>query len=91
MAIGPTFIGAEPDVIDDGPWKGVRLFKTEELLALKLMQGLPSELQEKARLSRGLGRESLPEDRWNPFDERHLGGTRQDNRIVPFGKPPVQT
>ncbi len=28
---------------------------------------------------------SLPADRWNPFDERHLGGARQDNRVVPYG------
>ncbi len=86
MVIGPTFMGAEPDRIDEGPHAGLRLFRTEELESLKLMQGLPTELQEKATLSKGMEGKSLPADRWNPFDERHLAGARQDNRIVPFGK-----
>jgi len=86
MVIGPTFMGAEPDRIDEGPHKGLRLFRTEEMEGLALMQGLSAELQEKVILSKGMTGEHLPEDRWNPFDERHLGGARQDNRIVPYGK-----
>ncbi|KAH8684526.1 hypothetical protein BGZ60DRAFT_366675 [Tricladium varicosporioides] len=89
MVIGPTFMGAEPDRIDEGPHAGLRLFRTEELESLKLMQGLPKELQEKATLSKGMDGKSLPADRWNPFDERHLGGARQDNRVVPFEGCPV--
>jgi len=86
MVIGPTFMGAEPDRIDEGPHAGLRLFRNEELESLKLMQGLPKELQNKATLSKGMDGKSLPGDRWNPFDERHLAGARQDNRVVPFGK-----
>jgi Protein of unknown function (DUF3500) len=86
MVIGPTFMGAEPDRIDEGPHAGLRLFRTEEMESLKLMQGLPKELQEKATLSKGMDGKSLAADRWNPFDERHLGGARQDNRVVPYGK-----
>lgn len=86
MVIGPTFMGAEPDRIDEGPHSGLRLFEDEEMLSLRLMQSLPAELQEKATLSKSVDGTSLPEDRWNPFDERHLGGARQDNRIVPYGK-----
>jgi hypothetical protein len=86
MVIGPTFMGAEPDRIDEGPHKGLRLFQIEEMESLKLMQGLSKELQEKATLSKGMDGESLPADRWNPFDERHLGGARQDNRVVPYGE-----
>jgi hypothetical protein len=26
----------------------------------------------------------LPEDRWNPFDERHVAGAFRDNRVIPF-------
>jgi len=84
MVIGPTFMGAEPDRIDEGPHEGLRLFREEELLPLKLMQALSPELQKQATLSRGMGPEHLPEGRWNPFDERHLGGARQDNRVVPY-------
>jgi hypothetical protein len=86
MVIGPTFLGAEPDRIDEGPHKGLRLFQTEELVALKLMQSLSPELQARATLSKGMDGDSLPADRWNPFDERHLAGARQDNRVVPFGE-----
>lgn len=91
MIIGPTFMGAEPDRIDEGPHKGLRLFRIEEMESLKLMQNLPKELQEKATLSKGMDGNSLPADRWNPFDERHLGGARQDNRVVPYGLlPPIR-
>ena len=86
MVIGPTFMGAEPDQIDEGPHKGLRLFRTEELESLKLMQGLPANLQEEATLSKGMDGKSLPGDRWNPFDERHLGGAHQDNRVLPYGE-----
>jgi hypothetical protein len=78
-------MGAEPDQIDEGPHKGLRLFRTEELESLKLMQGLPKQLHDTATLSKGMDGRSLPPDRWNPFDERHLGGARQDNRVLPFG------
>jgi hypothetical protein len=89
MVIGPTFMGAEPDQIDVGPYAGLRLFLNEELGALKLMQSLPADLQAKATVSKGMDGTSLPEDRWNPFDERHLGGARQDNRVVPYEGCPV--
>lgn len=79
-------MGAEPDRIDDGPHKGLRLFQVEEMESLKLMQGLPMKFQVKAMLSKGMDGKSLPNDRWNPFDERHLGGARQDNRGVPYGR-----
>jgi hypothetical protein len=85
MVIGPTFMGAEPDRIDEGPHVGLRLFSHEEIEALNLMRGLDPELQKKAQLSKGMSGDDLPEDRWNPFDERHLGGARQDNRVVPYG------
>jgi hypothetical protein len=86
MVIGPTFLGAEPDHIDEGPHAGLRLFGAEELLSLKLMQSLSPKLQAKATLSKGMDGKSLPEGRWNPFDERHLGGATQDNRVVPYGE-----
>jgi hypothetical protein len=89
MVIAPTFSGAEPDSIDVGPHAGLRLFKEEEQYSLKLMQSLSPENQKKAQLNEGMtAQEGLAEDRWNPFDERHLGGARQDNRTVPFGECP---
>ncbi|KAJ7733192.1 hypothetical protein B0H14DRAFT_3117977 [Mycena olivaceomarginata] len=75
IVIGPTFMGAEPDRIDEGPHAGLRLFTDEEIEALNLMR--------KAQISKTIGPEGLPQDRWNPFDERHLGGARQDNQGCP--------
>jgi hypothetical protein len=90
MVIGPTFMGAEPDQIDEGPHAGLRLFKDEEHLSVQLMRSLSPELQRKATLSKSVDGKDLPEGRWNPFDERHLGGTRQDNRKLPYGKLPTR-
>ncbi|BGO94600.1 hypothetical protein NBRC10512_004972 [Rhodotorula toruloides] len=85
MVIGPTFMGAEPDRIDVGPHAGLRLFSQEEIRGLNLMRSLSEENQKKAQISVGMTMsEGLAEDRWNPFDERHLGGAHQDNRIVPY-------
>ncbi|EIW85851.1 hypothetical protein CONPUDRAFT_150625 [Coniophora puteana RWD-64-598 SS2] len=84
MVISPTFLGAEPDVIDTGPHAGLCLFSDEELGGLEFMRSLPGECREKAWISRSLGPDGLGEGRWNPFDERHVGGARQDNRVVPY-------
>jgi hypothetical protein len=69
MVIDPTFLGSEPDQIDEGPHAGLRLFRDEEMLSLRLMQNLPRQLQERATLSKGVDGNSLPERRWNSFDE----------------------
>lgn len=90
MVVAPTFSGAEPDCIDVGPHSGLRLFQTEQQVGLALMQSLDPSNQSRTQISVGMTREEgLPEDRWNPFGERHLGGARQDNRIVPFEGCPV--
>lgn len=71
MVIGPTFMGAEPDRIDVGPHAGLRLFSQEEIRGLNLMRDLSPENQKKAQVCEGMDSSSgLPEDRWNPFDER---------------------
>lgn len=90
MVIGPTFMGAEPDRIDVGPYEGLRLFSQEEIRSLNLMRDLSPENQKLAQINEGMTcDEGLAEDRWNPFDERHLGGAHQDNRIVPYEGCPI--
>lgn len=44
--ISPTFTGAEPNVIDDGPWFGTAILHAEGELGLKLMKSLPKEQKE---------------------------------------------
>ncbi|BGP28728.1 hypothetical protein JCM10296v2_000464 [Rhodotorula toruloides] len=90
MVVGPTFMGAEPDRIDVGPHAGLRLSSQEEIRGLNLMRSLSEENQRKAQISVGMTTaEGLPKDRWNPFDERHLGGAHQDNRVVPYEGCPI--
>ena len=69
MIVGPTFMGAEPDRIDEGPHAGTRLFTQEEIRGLDLMRGLSEENKERAQVNVDM-KEGLGEDRWNPFDER---------------------
>jgi hypothetical protein len=90
MVISPTFMGAEPNVVDDGPNKGLKLFGTEENVGLALMRSLPSLLRERATVYKQLRDPAMPEGRVHPGDERHLGGAFQDNRVIPYEGIPVE-
>lgn len=71
MVIGPTFMGAEPDLIDVGPHAGLRLFSQEEVRALTLMRDLSEENRKLAQLCEGMDlAHGIPEHRWAAFDER---------------------
>jgi hypothetical protein len=89
MVISPTFMGAEPNVIDEGPNAGLSLFDDEERIGLQLMRSLSADLREKAVTYRLMHDPAMPEGRFHPGDQRHLGGAFQDNRIVPFEGVPV--
>ena len=82
QVLTPTFIGAEPNWIDEGDWKGTTLLQEEASYGLSLMQSFSPEQQKKAVIFREMKDPS--NDRWNPFDERHLAGAFQDNRIIPY-------
>jgi hypothetical protein len=85
LVISPTFMGAEPNLIDEGPYTGTRLFVTEESEGLNLMRSLAPELQERARLYPTMQNDpAMPPGRWHPADGLHLGGAFQDNRVVPY-------
>lgn len=60
MVISPTFFGAEPDVIDEGKHRGLRLFKGEEVDGLRLMQSLNSNLQREAQLYSDVSLSAIP-------------------------------
>lgn len=92
IMITPTFIGAEPNVIDEGPLKGTRILDQEEQMGLAFMQSLPPPMRKKAQIYSDISdpsftcdfEEKFPHCRWNPADQRHLCGAFQDNRIVPY-------
>lgn len=89
MVITPTFMGAEPNVIDSGPDAGMRLFDVEEEVGLSLMQSLSVEQRARATSYRLLHDPAMPEGRWHPADQRHLGGAFCDNRVIPCEGVPV--
>lgn len=84
MVVAPWFTGAEPNEIDEGPYKGTTILKKEEALGLKLMQSLSPELRKKAQIFEKMLDPAMPPGRWNKDDQRHYCGAYRDNRIVPY-------
>lgn len=90
MIVSPTFTGAEPNIIDEGPWAGTQILHTEGSLGLKLMQSLPKQDQDATQIFKRmrdpgmLQSGDLKVDRWNQDDQRHLCGAFRDNRVVPY-------
>lgn len=87
VVIGPFFVGAEPNVIDDGPEKGRKVLGKEESMGLAFMRSLSPEQQAKATIQGDINDitgETMQPGRWNPADLRGLGGAHQDNRTIPF-------
>jgi len=90
VIIAPTFTGAEPNVIDDGPWYGTEILLEEGNIGLKLMQSLTDEQKAKAQTYKLLHDPGMLQtgdltiDRWNKDDQRHVCGAYRDNRVVPY-------
>lgn len=83
VVVSPTFMGAEPTIIDRGEAGRFELFRREALAGIELMRSLPEALRHRAR-TYGLMRDpAMPADRWHFADERHLGGAYRDNRVIP--------
>jgi hypothetical protein len=84
IVLSPTFLGAEPTVIDRGDGRRFELFRQEARTGIELMLSLPAELQHQATTYREMRDPAMPEDRWHFADERQLGGAYRDNRIIPY-------
>jgi hypothetical protein len=90
IVVSPTFTGAEPNVIDAGPYIGTSILQAEGELGLRLMQGLSKEQQAAAQIYKRLRDPGMLQtgdlavDRWNKDDQRHVCGAFRDNRIVPY-------
>lgn len=90
LVVSPVFMGAEPDMIDAGPHRGVKVFKERIALARQLMGALPAQLRAGATVYASMVDAAMPEGRLHPGDERHLGGCFQDNRVIPCEGIPVR-
>ncbi|KAG5744893.1 hypothetical protein H9Q72_003495 [Fusarium xylarioides] len=84
IVVSPWFTGAEPNLIDEGPYKGTRILDREEALGLRLMQSLSPEQQMASQVYKLMKDPEMPHGRWNHDDQRHLCGAYRDNRIVPY-------
>ncbi|RMJ18901.1 hypothetical protein CDV36_001415 [Fusarium kuroshium] len=84
IIVSPWFTGAEPNLIDQGLYKGTRILHKEELLGLRLMQDLSKEKQTRAQVYKLMKDPAMPHGRWNHDDQRHLCGAYRDNRVVPY-------
>lgn len=84
IVASPWFTGAEPNYIDQGPYKGTRILQREEDLGLRLMQSLDPEKQAKAQVFKLMKDPKMPKGRWNDDDQRHLCGAYRDNRVIPY-------
>ncbi|HUZ75910.1 MAG TPA: DUF3500 domain-containing protein [Stellaceae bacterium] len=84
MVLTPTFMGAEPAYADTGPFAGVSLFEDEERAGLAFMRALTPEQQRTAIVAHAMMGGDLPPGRRHFADNLHLGGARQDNRVVPY-------
>ncbi|MGE3075462.1 MAG: DUF3500 domain-containing protein [Dehalococcoidia bacterium] len=84
IAISPTFMGAEPNVIDEGPHAGLTIFNDEEALGRDLMRSLSPDQRARAQTYKLMNDPAMPPGRHHPADQRHLGGAFHDNRIIPY-------
>lgn len=84
LVVSPTFMGAEPNVIDEGPHAGLTIFSDEEYSGLRLMQALPGQLRERAQIYEQMYDPAMPPGRFHPADQRHLAGAFHDNRVIPY-------
>ncbi|MFJ5958848.1 DUF3500 domain-containing protein [Paenarthrobacter sp. NPDC092416] len=91
LVVTPVFLGAEPDVIDHGPHRGVKVFKERIQWARELMAALPDMLRADAVVFEHMQDPAMPEGRLHPGDERHLAGCFQDNRVIPYEGIPVSS
>jgi hypothetical protein len=90
IVLTPSFMGAEPTIIDRGPDDRFELFAEEARRGIELMGSLPDDMQRRAQIYDRLVDPRMPAGRWHFADERHLGGAYQDNRVIPYEGVPAR-
>jgi hypothetical protein len=84
IVVSPTFLGAEPTIVDRGDGHAFELFRREAMTGIELMHSLSADLRRQAVTYRQLKDPAMPQGRWHFADERALGGAYQDNRVIPY-------
>ncbi|MGO3153364.1 MAG: DUF3500 domain-containing protein [Galactobacter sp.] len=83
MSVGPMFLGAEPNEIDEGVHAGEGAFEDRIATAYSVMAQLNDEQLKQVVTYQQMVDPAMPEGRVHPGDERHLAGAFQDNRVIP--------
>ena len=90
MMTTPTFMGAEPRKIDQGPYAGIHLFGPEESAGLAMIRALDDGQAAKAIVRSSIHPDDLPVELQHPFDGRMEAGAFNDNAVLPHtGVPAV--
>jgi hypothetical protein len=84
IVVSPTFMGAEPTIIERPNGDSFRLFLEEADDGLALLRSLNPELLRQAIIYEQMKDPAMPGGRWHFADERHLGGAYRDNRVIPY-------
>jgi hypothetical protein len=88
MVLSPTFIGAEPSYLEEGPYAGVAALIDREVGGWELVRSLRPALREQVVLYNEIRDPNLPPGRVHMVDQLHLGGAFQDNRVIGYEGAP---
>jgi len=78
LVLSPTFMGAEPNFADTGPFEHVHLFQDEENGGLALIRSLSSQQLQQAIVNHSILGTDQPPGRWHPADHPCLAGRQVD-------------
>ncbi|MFD6065135.1 DUF3500 domain-containing protein [Rhodococcus wratislaviensis] len=84
MVLTPTFMGAEPVELDDGPYRGLSAFGAEAETALELVNSLNANQRDRVVLFPSMDSDALPAHLQHPTEGRMRGGFGADNLVLPF-------
>ncbi len=85
LVISPVFMGAEPDVIDAGPYQGRGGVQGAHRPGAAADGCVAFGVARRdATVYASMVDPAMPEGRLHAGDERHLGGCFQDNRVIPY-------
>lgn len=83
LVMTPTFMGAEPCHVHEGPYAGTQVFTAEERSGLDLIRSFDDAQRGKAILRPSIHPHDLPPELQHPFDGRMQGGAFHDNAVIP--------
>jgi fructose-1,6-bisphosphatase/inositol monophosphatase family enzyme len=84
VVMTPTFMGAEPRRVSDGPFGGISLFDPEEALGLDLIRSFDDGQRARAIIHPSILPDDIPVHLQNLFDGRMVAGAFHDNLVAPY-------